>query len=142
MSQTNPVIECLMNHRSVRKFKPEPIPEETIEMILRAGTRAATAGGIQPYGFIVIDDPVQQMDDLNAASFIDLIREVSIQNRRQFVITTCNDEFYRLALSKLSCLNTKKVTQFRAYRLEGLRQEGPEIIIDAPYWANEETKVV
>ena len=92
------------------------------------------------FKLIVIDDPVQQMDDLNAASFIDLIREVSIQNRRQFVITTCNDEFYRLALCKLSCLNTKNVTRFRAYRLEGLRQEGPEIIIDAPYWANEETK--
>jgi FMN reductase (NADPH) len=57
MMATNPVIDCLMNHRSVRKFKPEPIPEETIETILRAGTRAATAGGIQPYALIVIDDP-------------------------------------------------------------------------------------
>ncbi len=57
MSPSNPVIDCLMNHRSVRKFKPEPIPEETIETILRAGTRAATGGGIQPYAFIVIDDP-------------------------------------------------------------------------------------
>ena len=92
------------------------------------------------FKLIVIDDPVQQMDDLNAASFIDLIREVSIQNHRQFVITTCNDEFYRLALSKLSCLNTRAVTRFRAYRLEGLRREGPEIIIDAPYWENEEAK--
>ncbi len=57
MTPSNPVIDCLMNHRSVRKFKPEPVPEETIETILRAGTRAATGGGIQPYAFIVIDDP-------------------------------------------------------------------------------------
>jgi len=57
MSQTNPVIDCLMNHRSIRKFKDEPIPEGTIETILRSGTRAATAGGIQPYAFLVIDDP-------------------------------------------------------------------------------------
>jgi len=57
MQPSNPVIDCLTNHRSVRKFKPEPIPEETIETILRAGTRAATAGGIQPYALIVIDDP-------------------------------------------------------------------------------------
>ena len=92
------------------------------------------------FKLIVIDDPVQQMDDLNAASFIDLIREVSIQNHRQFLITTCNDEFYRLALSKLSCLNTRDVTRFRAYRLEGLRREGPEIIVDAPYWENEAAK--
>jgi FMN reductase (NADPH) len=46
-----------MNHRSIRKFKDEPIPEETIDTILQAGIRAATAGGIQPYAFIVLDDP-------------------------------------------------------------------------------------
>ncbi len=57
MTANNPVIDCLMNHRSIRKFKPRPIPEETIETILRAGIRAATAGGIQPYALIVIDDP-------------------------------------------------------------------------------------
>ncbi len=67
MNPSNPVIDCLMNHRSVRKFKPEPIPEETIETILHAGTRAATAGGIQPYAFIVIDDP----EVLRKVSYID-----------------------------------------------------------------------
>ena len=67
MSLSNPVIECLMNHRSVRKFKPEPVPEETIETILRAGTRAATAGSIQPYAFIVIDNP----DVMKEVSYID-----------------------------------------------------------------------
>jgi nitroreductase len=57
MSPSNPVLDCLMSHRSIRRFKPDPIPEEVIETILQAGTRAATAGGIQPYAFIVIDDP-------------------------------------------------------------------------------------
>lgn len=57
MTQVNPVLKCLMNHRSIRKFKPDPVSEETIETILRAGTRAATAGSIQPYAFIVIDEP-------------------------------------------------------------------------------------
>jgi exonuclease SbcC len=94
------------------------------------------------FRLIVVDDPVQQMDDLNAASFIDLIREIAVQNRRQFLITTCNGEFYRLALSKLSCLNTRDMTRFRAYRLEGLRREGPEITVDAPYWENEEMQGV
>lgn len=94
------------------------------------------------FQLIVVDDPVQQMDDLNAASFLDLIREIAVQNRRQFLLTTCNDEFYRLALSKLSCLNTRDMTRFRAYRLEGLRREGPEIIVDAPYWENDETSAL
>ena len=67
MPPSNPVIDCLMNHRSIRKFKHEPIPEETIETILRAGTRAATGGRIQPYAFIVLDDPVL----LKKVSYID-----------------------------------------------------------------------
>jgi FMN reductase (NADPH) len=57
MTATNPVLDCLMNHRSIRKFKSDPVPETTIETILRAGTRTATAGSIQPYAFIVIDEP-------------------------------------------------------------------------------------
>jgi FMN reductase (NADPH) len=57
MQKTNPVIDCLMNHRSVRKFKPDPIPQETIDTLLRAGVRAATAGCMQPYAFVVLDDP-------------------------------------------------------------------------------------
>ncbi len=67
MTQANPVLECLMNHHSIRKFKPDPVPEETIETILRAGTRAATAGSIQPYAFIVIDQP----ELLKKISYID-----------------------------------------------------------------------
>ena len=67
MTQTNPVLDCLMNHRSIRKFKPDPVPEATIETILRAGIRAATAGSIQPYAFIVIDEP----ELLKQISYID-----------------------------------------------------------------------
>ena len=57
MRPSNPVIDGLLNHRSVRTFQPQPIPEETIETILLAGARAATAGGIQPYAFLVLNDP-------------------------------------------------------------------------------------
>lgn len=53
----NPVIDCLLNHRSIRKFKPDPVPDDTIELILQAGTRAASAGNLQAYSFVVVDDP-------------------------------------------------------------------------------------
>jgi FMN reductase (NADPH) len=54
---TNPVIDCLMNHRSIRKFRPRPIHDETLETIITAGTRAATGGNLQMYTFLVLDDP-------------------------------------------------------------------------------------
>lgn len=55
--EPNPVIEALMDHRSVRKFKPDPVPEELCRLLLRPGVRAATAGHLQRYAFVVVADP-------------------------------------------------------------------------------------
>ena len=56
---TNPVIDCLANHRSIRKFRPDRIEPEKLDLILRAGIRAATAGNLQPYALVVVDDPAR-----------------------------------------------------------------------------------
>jgi len=46
-----------MNHRSIRKFKPEPVDPAVLDVILKAGVRAPTAGGLQHYSLVVVDDP-------------------------------------------------------------------------------------
>ena len=53
---TNAVLECLLNHRSIRRFTSDPIDRETLRIITHAGTRAATAGNLQGYTLVVIDD--------------------------------------------------------------------------------------
>lgn len=52
----NSVIECLMNHRSVRKYSDRAVDSDTLSTILKAGTRAATGGNLQLYSMLVIDD--------------------------------------------------------------------------------------
>jgi FMN reductase (NADPH) len=52
----NSVIECLLNHRSVRKYSDRTVEPETLNTILHAGTRAATGGNLQLYTMLVIDD--------------------------------------------------------------------------------------
>ena len=69
------------------------------------------------FNTILIDDPIQQMDEMNVCAFLDLIRGLSSQ--KQFIIFTCSREFYLLAIDKLSCLNQVKPSSFLAYRLEG-----------------------
>ncbi len=54
---SNPVIDCLLNHRSIRRFKSDPVPAELLDEILRAGTHTASAGNLQAYSLVVIDDP-------------------------------------------------------------------------------------
>lgn len=44
--------------RAVRKFKDQPLPEETILAILNAGRRAQSSKNTQPWHFIAITDRV------------------------------------------------------------------------------------
>ena len=46
----------LFKHRSIRKFRPTPIPEEVLRDILEAATRASTCGNMQLYSLIVTRD--------------------------------------------------------------------------------------
>lgn len=52
----NQVIELLMNHRSIRTFKPDPIPDSTVETIVRAAQMASTSSNVQAYSVIAIKD--------------------------------------------------------------------------------------
>jgi DNA repair protein SbcC/Rad50 len=77
------------------------------------------------FGTVVIDDPIQQMDELNVYSFIDLLRGLSFC--RQFIILTCNQDFYLLAMEKLECLNKERPGSFLAHRLSGVAPAELEI---------------
>ena len=45
---------------SVRAYRPDPIPEETLTRILEAGRLAPSAKNLQPWKFIIITDPKQR----------------------------------------------------------------------------------
>ena len=46
----------LFKHRSIRKFRPTPIPEEVLGNCLEAATRASTCGNMQLYSLVVTRD--------------------------------------------------------------------------------------
>lgn len=46
----------LIKHRSIRKFRPTPIPDEVLRNILEAAVRASTCGNMQLYSLIVTRD--------------------------------------------------------------------------------------
>ncbi len=79
---------------------------------------------------VFMDDPVQNMDDLNSNAFIDTMRALTASSGRQFVVATCDLQLYKLMLVKLSCLNTKAHKKFSAFRLEGMSIEGPRVVKD------------
>ena len=48
--------DTLLNHRTIRKYKTDPIPNAIMDYILEAGTRASTTGNMQLYSIIVTAD--------------------------------------------------------------------------------------
>lgn len=50
------VLEAMQSLRSVRQFKDEPLPDETLREILNAGRRAQSSKNSQPWQFVVIRD--------------------------------------------------------------------------------------
>jgi nitroreductase len=50
------VLEAIRIRRSIRKYRPEPIPVEKLETILKAARLAPSAGNRQPWCFVVVED--------------------------------------------------------------------------------------
>ena len=47
------LIEQIKAHRSIRRYKPDPVPEEVLTEILEAGIRASSSGNMNVYSIIV-----------------------------------------------------------------------------------------
>jgi len=56
----NDVFEIMSTTRSMRRLKPDPVPDELIEKILHAGLGAANGGNTQKWRFMVIKDPAKK----------------------------------------------------------------------------------
>ena len=84
----NDVLNTIKNRRTIRKFKPDPIDEEKLQMILEAGRWAPSFSNLQPWRFIVIkgQDLKNALDKAVKESVLHLgIREAPV------VILVCVD---------------------------------------------------
>ena len=57
MADINDVFEIMGTTRSMRRLKPDPVPDELIKKVLEAGLGAANGGNTQKWRFMVIKDP-------------------------------------------------------------------------------------
>jgi nitroreductase len=52
----NPVLEAIRARRSIRLYKPDPVPEELLRQVLDAAHWAPSAANLQPWQFVVVTD--------------------------------------------------------------------------------------
>jgi nitroreductase len=63
------VAEAIAQRRSVRKFKPDPVPDEIIDQMLEAARGAPSASNRQPWRFQVIRDAALKQTLFDEATF-------------------------------------------------------------------------
>lgn len=51
------LLDGIMTLRALRRLKPDPIEPDIVWKILAAGNQAPSGGNIQPWQFLVVDDP-------------------------------------------------------------------------------------
>jgi nitroreductase len=78
------VFEAIKGRRSIRKYKPGLVERELTEKLLMAACWAPSAGNIQPWKFIVVEDP----------STLDMIRKISpgYFGEAPLAILVCSDK--------------------------------------------------
>ena len=92
-------LEAILTRRSVRDFTHDPVSQEKIDKLLKAGMQAPSAGNEQPWHFIVIDDtdilhavpefhPYSKML-LDAPLAIQVCSDRKLENKRASWIQDC-----------------------------------------------------
>lgn len=86
----NETIELMMKHRSVRKFKPDPVSKEQLAAIVAAGQMASSSSSVQAYTIIAVTEQEQK------AKLAELAGNQSYVNECPVFLVWCAD-LYRLS---------------------------------------------
>ena len=52
----NAVLTTLLSHRSVRRYRPDPLPPHTLETLVAAGQSASTSSNLQAWSVVAVED--------------------------------------------------------------------------------------
>lgn len=78
-------MECILERRSVREYRPEPIPDDIIDEIIEAAAHAPSAGNVQDWEFVAIRNPETKRRLVDAAWGQDFISHAPL------VLVVCSD---------------------------------------------------
>lgn len=56
----SPVIDLLLQHRSVRAYRPDPLPPGTLEALVAAAQSAATSSNLQTWSVVAVEDEARR----------------------------------------------------------------------------------
>jgi len=72
------VFEAIEKRRSIRSYRPDPVPKEKLEKVLQAARLAPSAAGRQPWHFIVVTDPKKREKLSRGGGFASFLSEAPV----------------------------------------------------------------
>ncbi|WP_427385117.1 5,6-dimethylbenzimidazole synthase [Janibacter sp. G56] len=100
---TAALADVVAGRRDIRRFRPDPVPEDLVERVLEAGHRAPSVGHSQPWRFIVVTDPATRD---RAAHLAD-----------------------RARLAQAAHLSSERAARMLDLKLEGLREAPVGVVV-------------
>ncbi len=103
----NPVEKTIMERRSIRRYKKDPLPDGMIQRILEAGRFAPSAGNYQPWKFIVINSreilDEMEKDIIKMCKIMAAVLDYTKGGRlRRFLLMPIGKMFMRLLPNELN----------------------------------------
>lgn len=78
-------MEAILSRRSIRRYTGETIPDAMVEQLLQAAMSAPSAGNMQPWQFVIIDDREILEEIPKVHPYADMVREAPL------AILVCGD---------------------------------------------------
>ncbi|MFA4911807.1 MAG: nitroreductase [Desulfobacteria bacterium] len=86
------IVEAIKTRKSIRNFKPDPVPKETLREILEIASRAPSAMNTQPWEFIVLSGDV--LENIRRGN-VEKLNSGALPNPEHSVVGWPSDSVYR-----------------------------------------------
>ena len=74
----NPILQTLLAHKSVRRYRPDPLPPGTLEMLGAAAQSAASSSNLQVWSAVALQDPIHKAEAAGLCGDQDFIRQAPL----------------------------------------------------------------
>ena len=74
----NPVLQTLLAHRSIRRYRPDPLPPGTLEVLGAAAQSAASSSNLQVWSVVALENPAHKAEAAALCGDQDFIRQAPL----------------------------------------------------------------
>jgi nitroreductase len=103
------IYEAILTRRSIRKYTGEPVSDEDLQKILRAGSYAPSAHNYQPWHFIVVRDPAKLAEIAESHKYAKMLPgagcgivvagDKTVQKKMGFLVEDCSAAIQNILLA-------------------------------------------